>query len=130
MASTSVNLSNTEASQPFIKSAKKPKILFSLFEEPSEENQHSQKLRPKWLLVALLFIFLVLFIIGLIVFLYLYPGCKSNKPTKWWQNEMIYQVEVSNFKDSNGDGIGDINGIIINQLELSSKLDALIYLNF
>lgn len=31
---------------------------------------------------------------------------------KWWQNAVVYQIYPKSFQDSNGDGMGDLNGIV------------------
>ena len=40
---------------------------------------------------------------------------------KWWQDKVVYQIYPRSFQDSNGDGIGDLPGII-SRLDYLSNL--------
>ncbi|WP_035853799.1 alpha-glucosidase family protein [Deefgea rivuli] len=50
----------------------------------------------------------------------------AKKNPDWWRGAVIYQIYPRSFKDSNGDGVGDLRGIIQSMLYLQSlNVDAL-----
>ena len=38
------------------------------------------------------------------------PGPWQDAPVQWWRNAVFYQVYVPSFTDSDGDGVGDLDG--------------------
>src|SRR5689334_25267302 len=39
------------------------------------------------------------------------PATPSATPTSWWRDAVFYEVFVRSFSDSDGDGVGDFNGL-------------------
>jgi oligo-1,6-glucosidase len=62
--------------------------------------------------------FLFLLLLGFLTFntKYVFAQQNSEQDRKWWKEAVVYQIYPRSFKDNNGDGIGDLKGII-------SKLD-------
>lgn len=44
------------------------------------------------------------------------------KEKDWWKKSVVYQIYPKSFNDSNGDGVGDIQGII-EKLDYLKELD-------
>jgi maltose alpha-D-glucosyltransferase/alpha-amylase len=42
-------------------------------------------------------------------------------PERWYQQAVIYSLDVETFQDSDGDGVGDMNGLI-SRLDYLSRL--------
>lgn len=49
-------------------------------------------------------------IITVVALVLVYPKCKSPDSRSWWQNEVIYRIYVRSYKDSDGNGVGDLDG--------------------
>lgn len=59
------------------------------------------------------------------------PSPTTNVPAdaKWWKEALVYQIYPRSFKDSNGDGVGDLQGII-SQLDYVKSLGVdMVWLN-
>jgi glycosidase len=99
---------NREQNILSISETKKSKILSK--NEVMKYSKDPFWIRIRFILLLLFFKTLILLIIYSFAKIHYRPKCV--KPLKWWQKTIIYQIDVRTFKDSNGDGEGDIRGII------------------
>lgn len=54
---------------------------------------------------------IVLLLIGSIVLIISSSRCPKKRQLVWYEKNLIYEIDVKRFRDVNGDGIGDIEGI-------------------
>ncbi len=57
------------------------------------------------------------FLLVLVLFAWLVPAAAQSKPVDqeghaWWQHAVFYEIYPRSYMDTNGDGIGDLRGII------------------
>jgi alpha-glucosidase len=65
---------------------------------------HARAILARWLLATLM--------VGLMASTVAAESTqKSSTRSAWWHNAVIYEIYPRSFQDSNGDGIGDLNGI-------------------
>lgn len=67
--------------------------------------------RLRWIILILIFLVILGLLTFVVVSVIILPACPPRPKLAFNQKDIFYQIEVANFKDSNGDGIGDLKGI-------------------
>lgn len=66
----------------------------------------------RWMLLIIFWAIWISMLTFAILIVIYSPKCPYRPKLKWWQNEVIYQVDVENFSDSDSNTLGDLNGLI------------------
>lgn len=65
----------------------------------------------RWALFILFWIVWIGMLAAAVLIVAFTEKCPPRPVQSWWDREAVYQVDVENFKDSNGDGHGDLKGL-------------------
>ena len=89
---------------------------------------------PAWIRIRWTFFFLFWFIwvtmlVSAVLVVVFTPACPFRPKMNWWEKEVVYQIEIENFKDSNDDGKGDLaGGFLFLFIRLINNLDSCFFL--
>ena len=50
------------------------------------------------------------------------PDSKVRDDAPWWQNAVVYQIYPRSFSDANGDGVGDLAGVLPHRLAMNRRI--------
>ncbi|KAI8487688.1 amino acid transport [Branchiostoma belcheri] len=65
----------------------------------------------RWTLLILFWLAWIAMLVGAIVIIVTAPRCAPRPELQWWENGAFLRVFTRSFKDSDGNGIGDLKGI-------------------
>ena len=71
-----------------------------------------QWVRIRWIILVLFWVIWIAMLVSAALLIAFQPKCPYKPRLEWYQKGAIYQIDVEKFKDSDGDGIGDVNGLI------------------
>ena len=66
--------------------------------------------KVRWALFILFWIIWAAMLVAAVYFIWAAPKCPSPEPKEYWQKAPVYSVQVKSFKDSDSNGMGDIQG--------------------
>ncbi|VDK51744.1 unnamed protein product [Anisakis simplex] len=66
----------------------------------------------RWILFVLFWLLWILMFLAAILIVALSPGCAVKVAPSWWQSATAYHIWTPSFQDSDGNGLGDLNGAV------------------